>query len=117
MSIFPTTVLLATDGSEEQSWWCAITKRDTHSTLHLLSSTFRNYTHSEPRFRALLTEGASEARWHWSSGKTLVPGSRATADYERSSTFGSQPTTAARQLRRPSLPRSQDAQDQRQTPP
>ena len=36
MSIFPTTVLLAADGSEEQSWWCAITKRDTHSTLHLL---------------------------------------------------------------------------------
>jgi hypothetical protein len=27
MSIFPTTVLLATDGSEEQSWWYAITKR------------------------------------------------------------------------------------------
>ena len=24
------------------------------------SSTFRNYTQSEPRFRALLTEGASE---------------------------------------------------------
>jgi hypothetical protein len=24
------------------------------------SSTFRNYTHSEPRFRALLTKGASE---------------------------------------------------------
>jgi hypothetical protein len=24
------------------------------------SSTFRNYTHSEPRFCALLTEGASE---------------------------------------------------------
>jgi hypothetical protein len=38
MSIFPTTVLLATDGSEEQSWWCAITKTDTHSTLPLLSS-------------------------------------------------------------------------------
>jgi hypothetical protein len=37
MSIFPTTMLLATDGSEEQSWWCAITKRDTHSTLHSLS--------------------------------------------------------------------------------
>jgi hypothetical protein len=36
MSIFPTTVLLATDGPEEQSWWWAITKRDTHSTLHLL---------------------------------------------------------------------------------
>jgi hypothetical protein len=32
-------------------------KGDTHSTLHSLSSTFRNYTHSEPRFRALLTEG------------------------------------------------------------
>src|SRR5215207_6640672 len=43
------------------------------------SSTFRNYTHSEPRFRALLTEGASAARWRWSSGKTLMPGSRATA--------------------------------------
>ncbi len=26
------------------------------------SSTFRNYTHSEPRFRALLTEGASEMK-------------------------------------------------------
>jgi hypothetical protein len=25
-------------------------------------STFRNYTHSEPRFRALLTEGASEVK-------------------------------------------------------
>jgi hypothetical protein len=24
------------------------------------SSTFRNYTHSEPRFRALLTEGGAE---------------------------------------------------------
>jgi hypothetical protein len=32
------TVLLATDGSGKQFWWCAITKRDTHSTLHLLSS-------------------------------------------------------------------------------
>jgi hypothetical protein len=38
MSIFPTTVLLATDGSKEQSWWCANTKWNTHSTLHLLSS-------------------------------------------------------------------------------
>jgi len=47
------------DGSEEQSWWCAITKRDTHSTLDLLSSSFRNYTHSELRFRALLAEEAS----------------------------------------------------------
>src|SRR5215207_2745597 len=36
-------------------------------------------THSEPRFRALLTEGAPAARWRWSSGKTLEPGSRATA--------------------------------------
>jgi hypothetical protein len=26
------------------------------------SSTFRNYIHSEPRFRALLTEGTSEAK-------------------------------------------------------
>jgi hypothetical protein len=26
MSIFLTTVLLASEGSEEQSWWCAITK-------------------------------------------------------------------------------------------
>ena len=61
MSIFPTTVLLATDGSEEQSWWCAITKRASHSSLHLLSSTFRNYTPSEPRFGALLlTEDGSE---------------------------------------------------------
>ena len=60
MSIFLTTVLLATDGSEEQSWWWAITKRDTHSTLHLLSSTFRNYIHSEPRFRALLTEDGTQ---------------------------------------------------------
>jgi hypothetical protein len=24
------------EGSEEQSWWCAVTKKDTHSTLHLL---------------------------------------------------------------------------------
>jgi hypothetical protein len=48
------------DGSEEQSWWCAITKRDTHSTLHLLSSTFRNNTLSEPRFRGLLTEGGAK---------------------------------------------------------
>jgi hypothetical protein len=38
MSVFPTRVLLATDSSEEQSWWYAITKRDTHSTPHLLSS-------------------------------------------------------------------------------
>jgi hypothetical protein len=36
MSIFP-TVLLATDGSEEQSWWCAITIGATYSTLHFLS--------------------------------------------------------------------------------
>jgi hypothetical protein len=28
--------------------------------VHLSSSTFRNYTHSELRFRALLTEVASE---------------------------------------------------------
>jgi hypothetical protein len=48
------------DGSEAQSWWCAITKRDTHSTLHLLLSTLRNYTHSEPRFRTLLTEDGPE---------------------------------------------------------
>jgi hypothetical protein len=60
MSLFHTTVLLAADGSEEQSWWCAITKRYTHSTLHLLSSTSRNYTHSEPTFRALLSEGGTE---------------------------------------------------------
>jgi hypothetical protein len=26
MSTFPPTVLLATDGSEQQSWWCVITK-------------------------------------------------------------------------------------------
>jgi hypothetical protein len=32
-------------------------KKGTHSTLHLLASTFRNYTLSEPRFRALLNEG------------------------------------------------------------
>jgi hypothetical protein len=36
MSIFPTTVLLATNGSEEQSWWCVIIKRDTHCALYLL---------------------------------------------------------------------------------
>jgi hypothetical protein len=58
MSIFPTTMLLATAGSEEQSWWCAI-KKETRivrcTPYHI--STFRNYTHSEPRFRALLTEG------------------------------------------------------------
>jgi hypothetical protein len=29
---------------------------------YYLSSTFRNYIHSEPRFRALLTEGAPEAK-------------------------------------------------------
>jgi len=60
MSIFPTTVLLATEGSEEQSWWCAITKRDTHSTLHLLSSINVPKLHTEPRFRALLTEDDTE---------------------------------------------------------
>jgi hypothetical protein len=36
MSNFCTTVLLATEGSEQQSWWCAIKKKDTHSTLRLL---------------------------------------------------------------------------------
>ena len=46
MSIFPTTVLLATDGSEQQSWWCVITKRDTHSTLHLLSSVSVSKVHT-----------------------------------------------------------------------
>ena len=46
MSIFPTTVLLATEGSEEQSWWCAITKRDTHSTLHLLPSVSVSKVHT-----------------------------------------------------------------------
>jgi hypothetical protein len=64
MSIFPTRVLLATEGSEEQSWWCAIKKGDTHSTLQLLSSTFRNYTHSEPRFRVLLIEGSVKVLFH-----------------------------------------------------
>jgi hypothetical protein len=34
-------------------------KRDTHSRLRLLSSMFRIYTHSEPRFLALLTDEGS----------------------------------------------------------
>jgi hypothetical protein len=37
MSNFCTTLLLATEGSEQQSWWCASTKKDKHSTLHFLS--------------------------------------------------------------------------------
>ena len=61
MSIFPTTVLLATEGLEEQPWLCAITIRDTHSTLDHLSSHQRSETtHSEPRFRALLTEDGTQ---------------------------------------------------------
>jgi hypothetical protein len=32
MSIFPTTVLLATEGSEEQPWWCAITEMSLKDT-------------------------------------------------------------------------------------
>ena len=35
-------------------------KRVTHSTLRLLSSTLRNYTRSELKFRVLLTEGDAE---------------------------------------------------------
>jgi hypothetical protein len=63
MSIFPTTILLATDGSEKQSWWCAITKgtrivRCTSCDDHRRSET----THSEAMFRALLAEGTSDAQ-------------------------------------------------------
>jgi hypothetical protein len=35
------------------------------------SSTFRNYTHSEPRFRALLTEGNLQVNFDW-LGKALA---------------------------------------------
>jgi hypothetical protein len=33
-------------------------------TRSLSSSKFRNYTHSEPRFRALLTEGDARVHFH-----------------------------------------------------
>jgi hypothetical protein len=42
--------------------------RSTWRVVHTLglkrSSTFRNYTHSEPRFRALLTDGEEQALFH-----------------------------------------------------
>jgi len=47
-------VLLAGDAEAGRSAWRAVTTRGLKR-----SSTFRNYTHSEPRFRALLTEGAT----------------------------------------------------------
>src|ERR671921_1647929 len=37
-------------------------KRDTHSTLHTLSSTFRNYTHSGQWFRAVLNKDYTPQR-------------------------------------------------------
>jgi hypothetical protein len=35
-------------------------KKGQHRTLHHFLSTFRYYTHSEPRFRAVLTESGAE---------------------------------------------------------
>jgi hypothetical protein len=49
-------VLLAGDAEAREEEY----RRAAHTRGLKRSSTFRNYTHSEPRFHALLTEGASE---------------------------------------------------------
>jgi hypothetical protein len=51
-------VLLVDDAdAKEEDTWRAARTRGLEWSL-----TFRNYTHSEPRFCALLTEGASEVK-------------------------------------------------------
>jgi hypothetical protein len=50
-----TRVLLAGDAVAREEYSPAALTRDLKR-----SSRFRNYIHSEPRFRALLTKGASE---------------------------------------------------------
>ena len=45
-------ILLAADAEARKSTWLKVRTRDLKR-----SSTFRNYIHSEPRFRTLLTEG------------------------------------------------------------
>jgi hypothetical protein len=63
MSLFPTTMLLASEGSEEQSWWCVIkkeTRRVRCTPYHI--STFRNYTHSGQWFRAVLNKDYTPQR-------------------------------------------------------
>jgi hypothetical protein len=51
--------LLAGDAEARESTWPADPTRGLKR-----SSTFRNYTHSEPRFRALLTEGDARVLFH-----------------------------------------------------
>ncbi len=60
MSIFPTTVLLAT--AQRSSPGGTRSQKGTRIVrcTSYRSSTFQNYIRCEPRFRAQLTEGASE---------------------------------------------------------
>jgi hypothetical protein len=51
----PVRVILANDAEAREEQRRAVRTRGLER-----SSTFRNYTHSEPRFRALVTEEASE---------------------------------------------------------
>jgi hypothetical protein len=50
-------LLVGTPKPGRRNSWLEVRTRDLKR-----SSTFRNYTHSEPMFRALLTEGASEVK-------------------------------------------------------
>ncbi len=63
---YNSVAILLSYGTARVSSWLATLRRGRSTGKRFVhealsgSSTFRTYTHSEPRFRALLTEGASE---------------------------------------------------------